>query len=79
MIPEILLLELKQTLLPVPAVCAGFHCNRCHSPVLHTDFPMDFYEDEHWCEEEPEQPEEPIDEDALNNYIDSVLDTDYDW
>ncbi len=78
--------ELKQTLLPMPATCAGFHCNHCHAPVLQTDSPMDFYDEEHFCDEpynepydEPDVPEEPVNEDELNDYIDYMLDNDYDW
>ncbi len=79
------MLELQQNLLPIPASCEGFHCQRCHSPVLKTDSPMDFYDEEHFCNlEEPEEDQWsmdqcPMDTDALDAYIDYMLDCDYDW
>jgi hypothetical protein len=73
--------ELKQHLLPVPVACEGFRCNHCDSPVLRTDSPMDFYDDDHVCDEILDEDYDcyedysETNEDELNEFIDYVLDT----
>jgi hypothetical protein len=82
------LAEMKRVLIPVPAACEGHQCTCCNSPILNTDTPMSFYDDNHSvCSAEcaaecaAEEDEEACWEcdDALDAYIDSVLDCDYDW
>ena len=84
--------ELQRNIIPIPASCTGFQCQRCHSAVLQTDFPMDFY-DEHICNmndpccvlendydgDHGDHGDHNDDDIALDTYIDYMLDHDYDW
>jgi len=68
--------ELKRTLLPSPVSCEGSRCEDCGAPTLLTDTPMDFYDYDNVSDEYCESCE---DQDAYNEYIDAMLDQDYDW
>ncbi len=85
------LAEMKRMLIPVPAACEGHQCTCCCAPILNTDTPMSFYDDDRSvcsaecaaeyaaeCEEEDEEACWEY-EDALDAYIDSVLDCDCKW
>lgn len=69
-------------------------CSSCKNPILLTDYPMDYYEVPKYCSEECLEEyieaelessyshissEEEEYESAYSDYIDSVLDCDYDW
>ncbi len=69
--------EMKQTTIMTPTTCEGYMCTYCHSPVVRSDSPMEFYEDEHVCDVSSVESE--MDEDTLNECIDFALDMDYDW
>ncbi len=78
------LAEMQKAVLPVPAVCEGIQCSCCKKPMLRTETPMDFYDDADGsvCSEdcvEIYMDATDVDEDAMDAYIDSVLDYDYDW
>ncbi len=82
--------DIKRSLIPVPAACEGYQCACCRAPILNTDTPMSFYDDDRSvCSADcadlmattTEEDEEACweYEDAMDAYIDYVLDCDYDW
>jgi hypothetical protein len=84
--------EVKRTFLPAAVTCEGIQCTRCQSPILRIT-PMEFDEVSTECCEAAEAAEaakttedyfedyldEEVDADALDAYIDEVLDNDYDY
>jgi hypothetical protein len=86
------LAELKSVLFPEPVYCESVQCAGCQNMIIRTENPMDFYDDATYCSEECLEEattasiestyefEEELDEDELNDYIDSVLDKEeYGW
>ncbi len=81
--------EMQKAVVPTPAVCEGTQCICCRKPVLRLETPMDFYEDacdKSVCSEDCAETyaayaedDTDVDEDAMDAYIDAVLDNDYDW
>ncbi len=87
------LAELKSVLLPEPVYCESVQCAGCQNKIIRTENPMEFYDDSTYCSDECIEGLEEVttasldsayefeedDEDELNDYIDMVLDNDYDW
>lgn len=67
--------EIQRVTLPEPVACEGIRCYHCNTPVICT--PMEFCDP--CCEGPDVDAGVDDDEEAMDAYIDEVLDRDYDY